>query len=167
MMDYSAMKFYLEKNNPLYFIFSPNSEKPIMAVICHLPPDTPAEDISNSLESLGFSVIVINVRQLTTNRRAPNKEPLLETLPLFLVTLIRNAKSQEIFKLNSLNHIIKVESYRVQTGLTQCYSCQNFGHVWANCKQPPRCLWCGGGHLHRECPKRRIKNRRRDAAIAP
>jgi hypothetical protein len=22
--------------------------------------------------------------------------------------------------------------------------------VWANCKQPPRCLWCGGGHLHKD-----------------
>jgi hypothetical protein len=63
------MKSYLEKNNLQYFTFSPNSEKPIKAVIRHLPPDTPAEDISSSLENLGFSVI--NVRQLTTNRRAP------------------------------------------------------------------------------------------------
>jgi hypothetical protein len=31
---------------------------------------------------------------------------------------------------------------------------QNFGHVWANCKQPPRRLWYGGGHLHRECPEK-------------
>jgi hypothetical protein len=152
MADYSAVKSYLEKNNLQYFTFSPNSEKPIKAVIRHLPLDTPAEDISNSLEGLGFSVI--NVRQLTTNRRAPKRQTHLETLPLFLVTLIRNAKSQEIFKLNSLHHIIiKVESYRAQTGLTQCYNCRNFGHVWTNCK-PPRCLWCGGGHLHRECPEK-------------
>jgi hypothetical protein len=61
MTDYSAMKSYLEKNNLPYFIFSPNSEKPIKAVIHHLPPDTPAEDISDSLEDLGFSII--NVRQ--------------------------------------------------------------------------------------------------------
>jgi hypothetical protein len=45
-----------------------------------------------------------------------------------------------------------VELYRVQIGITQCYNCQNFGHVWANCKQPPQCLWCSGGHLHSECP---------------
>jgi hypothetical protein len=52
---------------------------------------------------------------------------------------------------NSLNHvIIKVELYRAQRGLMQSYSCQNFGHVWANCKQPLWCLWCGGGHLRRE-----------------
>jgi hypothetical protein len=107
-MDYSAMKSYLEKNNLQYFTFSPNPEKLIKAVIRHLPPDTPAEDISNSLENLGFKMI--NVRQLTTNRRAQYGQTSVENLPLFLVTLTRNVKSQEIFKLNSLNHIIiKVE----------------------------------------------------------
>jgi hypothetical protein len=147
MVDHSAMKSCLEENNFQYFNFSSNSEKPIKAVIRHLPPDTSAEDISNSLEGLGFSVI--NVRQEMTNRRAPNGQTHLETPPLFLVILKRNAKSQEIFKLNSIKHIIvKVESYRAQTGLTQCYNCHNFGYAWANCKQPTRCLWCGEGHLH-------------------
>jgi hypothetical protein len=90
-----------------------------------------------------------------TNQRTPNRQTHVETLALFLVTLTRNVKSQEIFKLNSLNHIIiKVQLYIVQTGLTQCYNCQNFGQVWANCMQPPWCLWCGGGHLQRECPEK-------------
>jgi hypothetical protein len=47
-----------------------------------------------------------------------------------------------------------VEAYRARNGLTQCHNCQQFGHVWANCKQPPRCLWCGGGHLQKECPEK-------------
>jgi hypothetical protein len=111
------MKSYLEENNLQYFTFSPNSKKSINAIIRHLPPDTPAEDISNSLQ--GFGSNVTNVRQLMTNRREPNEQTYAETLPLFLVILIRKAKSQEIFKLNSLNHIIiKVESYRAQIGLT-------------------------------------------------
>jgi hypothetical protein len=121
----------LEKHNLQYFTFSPNSEKPIKAVIRHIPPDMAAEDISNSLEDLRFNVI--NVRQLTTNRRAPKRQTHVETLHLFLVTLTRDFKSQEIFKLNSQNHIIMpVKPYRAQTGLMQCYNCQNFGHVWAN-----------------------------------
>jgi hypothetical protein len=37
---------------------------------------------------------------------------------------------------------------------TQCYNCEKFGHVCSNCRQPPRCLWCGGGHLHKECPEK-------------
>jgi hypothetical protein len=118
MADSSAMKSYQEKNNLEYYTFSPNFEKFIKAVIRHLPPDTPAEDIPNSLEGLGFNVI--NVKQLMINRRAPNGQTHMETLPLFLATLIRNAKSQEIFKPNSLNHVDQVDSYRIQTGLTQC-----------------------------------------------
>jgi hypothetical protein len=112
----------------------------------------PVEDISNSLEDLGFNV---NVKQMTATQIAPNGQNHMEPFPLFLVTLTRNIKSQEKFKLNSLNHIIfKADLNRDQTGLTQCYNCQNFGHVWANCKQPPQCMWCGGGHLHRECPEK-------------
>jgi hypothetical protein len=77
------------------------------------------------------------------------------SIPPFLITLPRTSKSQEIIKLTSLCHVaIKAEAYRGQTGLTQCYNCQHFGHVWANCKQPPRCMWCGGGHLHKECPEK-------------
>jgi hypothetical protein len=59
------MKSYLEKNNLQYFTFSPNSEKPIQAVIRHIHPDTPAENIPNSLEGLGFNII--SIRQLMTN----------------------------------------------------------------------------------------------------
>jgi hypothetical protein len=86
---------------------------------------------------------------------APNGQTHVEALILFLVALTRNIKSQEIFKLNSLNDIIiKAELYRAHTGLTQFYNCQQFRHAWANCKQTPRCLWRGGGHLHRECPEK-------------
>jgi hypothetical protein len=116
MADYLAVKSYLQKYNLHYFTFSPNSEKPIKTVVRHVPPDTPAEDISNSLEDLGFNVT--RVRQLTTNRRPPNGQTHVETLPLFLVTLTRNFKSQEIIKLNNLNSIIiKVEPYNSATAI--------------------------------------------------
>jgi hypothetical protein len=70
MADYSAMKSNLEKSNRHYFTFSSNSENPIKAVIPHPPADTPAEDIFNSLEGLGFDVI--NVRQRTSLRKVLN-----------------------------------------------------------------------------------------------
>jgi hypothetical protein len=97
---------------------------------------------------------VISVKQMSTAGRSSEGTPHLP-LPLFLVTLRRTTKSQDLFKLSNLCHIsIKVESYKCQDALTQCYNCQKFGHVWANCKQPPRCLWCGGGHMHRDCPEK-------------
>jgi hypothetical protein len=69
--------------------------------------------------------------------------------------LPRTKKSQEIFRQKIVCHIaIRVEAYRAQNGLTQCHNCKQFCHVWAKCKQPPRCLWCGGGYLHKECPEK-------------
>jgi hypothetical protein len=137
----------LENQNLPYFTFFLKSEKPIKAVIRHLPINTPAEDISDGLVDVGFDVIT--VKQMTTTRRSTTGQSTVN-LPLFLITLPRTPKSQEIFKLTSLCYIaVKVEAYKAQTGLTQCYNCQQFGHVWANCKQPPRCLWCGMQHQNR------------------
>jgi hypothetical protein len=153
MADYSAIRHYLDSKQISYFTFFPKSEKPMKAVIRYLLPSTPAEDISNALVELGFSII--SVRQMTSKRTIQEGGSQVVNLPLFLVTLPRTEKSQEIFKVTNLcNIIIKVEAYRAQNGLTQCYNCQQFGHVWANCKQPPRCLWCGRGHLHKECPEK-------------
>jgi hypothetical protein len=92
MAGYSPTKFYLEKNNLQHFTFSTNPEMPIKAVISHFPPHTTAENISNNLEDLGFNVIT--VRQMMANRLARNGQTHVEPLPLFLVTLTRNIKSQ-------------------------------------------------------------------------
>jgi hypothetical protein len=132
--------------------------KPIKAVIRHLLSVTPAEEIYEALTDLGFDVM--SVKQMTSSRRslpeAGQKSvnvPL--PLPLFLITLPKNEKSQEIFKRTGLCHIsINVEAYRSSNNLTQYHNCQQFGHVWANCSQPPCCLWCGGRHLHKECPEK-------------
>jgi hypothetical protein len=53
--DYSAIKSYLEKNKLHYFTFSSYSTKHTKAAICHLLPDMPVEDISNSLKDLGLN----------------------------------------------------------------------------------------------------------------
>jgi hypothetical protein len=57
MVGFLAVKFHFEKNNLSYFTFNPKSEKPIKAVIRHLPQNTPAVDICDGLVSLGFDVI--------------------------------------------------------------------------------------------------------------
>jgi hypothetical protein len=75
MADFSAFKSHLENNNLAYFTFYPKSLKPIKAVICHLPLNTPAEDISDGLARLGFDVI--SVKQMTpfTSRANNNHKP--------------------------------------------------------------------------------------------
>jgi hypothetical protein len=157
MEDYLAIKSHLDESKQPYYTFHPKADKPIKAVISHLPGETPAEDIANELLALGYKVI--NVRQLTSTRPQTEGDRRVLALPLFVITLEQEEKSQQIFKLQKLNHIVlKVEAYRARTGLTQCYNCQNFGHVWVNCRQPPRCLWCCGGHRHKECPEKDNKN---------
>jgi hypothetical protein len=115
-----------ENNLPLLYLL-PKFQKTYKGSNLSPTPDTPVEDITNSLEDLGFNVI--NVRQNDVHSKSTQS-----TKPcgssLFLVTLTRSIKSQEIFKLNSFNHIIiKVQLYRAQTGLEQCYNCQNFGRL--------------------------------------
>jgi hypothetical protein len=95
---------------------------------------------------------------MTATRRSPSDGSTTIKLPLILIILLKTAKSKEIFRLQSFCHIaIRVEAYRAQNALTQCQNCQQFGHVWANCKQQPRCLWCGGGHCTRSAPRKEIQ----------
>jgi hypothetical protein len=91
------------------------------AVISHLPHNTPAEDQSDGLVSLYF--VVISVKQMTATRRSSLEEPKIINLPLFVITLPRPTKSQEIFRLPSLSHIaIRVEPYKALIVLTQCHN---------------------------------------------
>jgi hypothetical protein len=108
VVDFQAVKLHFESNHLSFYSF-PKSDKPIKAVIRHLPNNTPAEDIAEGLGDIGFDVV--SMRQMSTSRRSPEGTPV--TLPLFLVTLPRTIKSQEIFKLFSLCHIaIKVDAYK-------------------------------------------------------
>jgi hypothetical protein len=97
-------------------------------VIQHLPFTTPAEDTSDGLVGLSFDVI--SVTQMSATRRSPAEGTTTVNLPFLLITLPRISEFPEIFKLTSLCHIeIRVEAYKIQTGLTQFYNCQKFGHV--------------------------------------
>jgi hypothetical protein len=92
MADFERVKSHFTNNNLSYYSFYPKSQKPIKAVISHLPPNTPAEDISDRLVNRGFDVI--SVMQLTT-RRSSTEGAGTRNHPLFLITLPKTAKSQE------------------------------------------------------------------------
>jgi hypothetical protein len=103
MADFLAVKSHFEGNNLFFYTFIPKSEKPIKAVIRHLPLNNPAEYICDGLVSLGFDVV--SVKQMTATRRSPPEVSKIINLPLFIITLLRTAKSKEIFQLPSLCHI--------------------------------------------------------------
>jgi hypothetical protein len=109
-----------------------------------LPNNTSSEDITLALQELGYEVI--SVKQVTAKSPSPERGAPLVSLHLFLIALVRNQKSLNIFKISSLcNIIVTIEAYKSKSGLTKCYNCQGFGH----CRQPSGCMWCEGGHRHR------------------
>jgi hypothetical protein len=66
MVDYQAVKNFLNTQSLSYFTFYPKSEKLFKAVIRHLPLNTPAEDIAEGLGEIGFDVI--SVKQMSSVR---------------------------------------------------------------------------------------------------
>jgi hypothetical protein len=71
MSDYSVIQTYVDSQSLNYFTLYAKSEKPIKAVIRHLPADTPAKDISNGLDDLGYDVL--SVKQMTTTRSSEDE----------------------------------------------------------------------------------------------
>jgi hypothetical protein len=127
------------ENKLNFFTFYTKADKPVKAIIMHLPGNISAEDITVAIQEIDYDVI--SVKQMTAKR--PTTEGGVSNTPplLFLVTLVKNQKVPEIFKLTTLGNIVmKVEAYRSQNRLTQCYNCQRFGHIWVHRRQPPRCL---------------------------
>jgi hypothetical protein len=61
---------HLDADNLHYHTFHSKSQMPIKAVIRHFASDTPTEDASNVLVTVGFSVV--SVRQVTANRPLPH-----------------------------------------------------------------------------------------------
>jgi hypothetical protein len=80
--DFQSVKSFFDRNRLSYISFFPKLEKPIKAVICHLPINTPAEDISDGLVNLGFDII--SVKQMTTTHRSSPDYPKPANLPIFL-----------------------------------------------------------------------------------
>jgi hypothetical protein len=110
-VDNSALMRHLDARKVPYYTIISKSLNPMKAVIRQLPEDTPAEDISNELVALGYSVI--SVRQMTATR--PQLQGGLQTFntPLHLGTLTRNENTMGIFKLTNVGHIIiRCEVYR-------------------------------------------------------
>jgi hypothetical protein len=76
-----------------------------------------------ALQELGYEVI--NVKQMTVKCPSPEGEVTLISLPLYLITLVRNQKSLDIFKISRFcNIIVKVEAYKSKSSLGKCYNCQ-------------------------------------------
>jgi hypothetical protein len=66
MTHYLVIKKHLEQKRVPHYTYHPKSEKPIKAVMRHLPGNTPAADIASELLAMDFTLI--SVRQLSSKR---------------------------------------------------------------------------------------------------
>ncbi|GBM13938.1 putative RNA-directed DNA polymerase from transposon BS [Araneus ventricosus] len=136
-----------------YYLVRPIDKRPLKVVIKDLPLDHDTDVIKNCLKKHGF--VIGKVTSLTQFR---TRQP----LPFFLVEVGKSeisTKSEEIFKLQNLNHLsITVDPYRGRKKTIQCFKCNRFNHTAELCSMTPRCLKCGQSHTTIECEiKQRIE----------
>jgi hypothetical protein len=95
MADYKATQNLLSQRGLTYFTFYTKGDKPVKLSlgICRIT-------LLPKTQELGYEVI--SVKQMTAKRPSQVGGVSLVTPPLFLVTLVRNQKSQEIFKISNL-----------------------------------------------------------------
>ena len=55
--------------------------------------------------------------------------------------------------------VYEVEEFRSPVSVTQCFSCQSFGHLAKNCRSKQKCLICGENHFHKGCPNREARTK--------
>ncbi|GBN23506.1 hypothetical protein AVEN_152551-1 [Araneus ventricosus] len=54
-------------------------------------------------------------------------------------------------------YIVKIEKY-IRKSEGQCFNCQAFSHISANCKMNTKCVICAEPHDSRKCPKKGQEN---------
>jgi hypothetical protein len=69
MTDYKPIQNLLSQKDLPFFTFYIKGDKPVNAVIRHLPNNTSSEDITVALQELGYEVI--SVKQMTAKRPSP------------------------------------------------------------------------------------------------
>ena len=73
-------------------------------------------------------------------------------LPMFLADLEDEKYSRKALTINKLCYFdVTVEEYRSYKVPPQCGKCQAYFHTTSRCTSSPRCRWCGGQHITRQC----------------
>lgn len=154
--DYRAATNILKEMKVQYHTHILRKDAKAKLVIRGLNKSIATSYIQESLKDLGFSVDTVSQlrsqwkREDETDPTSPKR-----LLPLFAVY----TQASDITALMNINTLcyckVTVEKFRPQTGPTQCYRCQRFGHTANYCTINPRCMKCGMDHPTIRCTKLR------------
>ena len=140
----------LEKENTKFHTFALEKNNSHKVTLKGLPHTIPTEDIKEELNTL--SLPIITVRQLKRTVFNNNERTQIP-LPVWILTFEKTTDLHDkLHNLHALFNIrIQIEIYKGPSGLTQCYRCQEFGHLATYCKREEKCVRCAGKHTVSSC----------------
>lgn len=139
----------LRAKNVAHFSYTPKGEKTLKMVLVGLDGFEASEVRSELLACPDLLVKPSEVRQMTRFDQARKQKV---PLPLFVVTFPAGTKPGQLRGLTALFHCrVTLRPMRPSNSPTQCYRCQEYGHVSANCSMAVRCVKCGENHASSEC----------------
>lgn len=144
---HQAIKDGLRQQGASFLTYTRKDEKVPKVVIKGLPTYVKS-DLPGELAKLGFEGITVTTLQ-SRNAGSSHCSP-------FLIQLAAGADIKKFRQIKYLfNSVITVHKYKPKnSGGTQCFRCQGFGHSSKNCNMPPRCVKCTEPHPTSECPKK-------------
>jgi arsenate reductase-like glutaredoxin family protein len=142
---YRKLVAFLKGNNIVHHTYQLKQERAYRVVIKYLHHSVSTKEIENQLTQMGH-----NVRNVINGRHRITKQP----LNIFFVDLEPARNNKDIYNIHMIhNKIITIEPPRKNTGLTQCFRCQQYGHTKTYCNRPYICVKCGGSHSTASCKK--------------
>lgn len=140
---YRSFCSLLDKKNIQYHSYRLPEDKTIDVVVKHVPTDFSDQEITEELQSLGFTDFKL-MRVWDKDKK-----------PIPVVSLYLNSshqKNKDIYSLDKLlNCVVLVEPKRRSRNIPQCMNCQRYGHTKNYCKLSPRCMFCSADHPSAQC----------------
>lgn len=135
--DHAKLRKLLEEQKVKFFTYTPKAQKPFSILVKGIADTYDESDVRSYFADLKVNISLIRVVPLGGDR--------------WLLKISSESDMNSLFKIKFiLNSKVKFERFK-RSGPTQCFKCQRFGHVSANCNMPTRCVKCGGGHARVDC----------------
>lgn len=141
--DFRAAIRVIDAHKAPRYTYTLPEEQTLKIVFRGIPTDFTEEEVLEDLrDEQNFDII--SVKRMRKNKDTPYS--------MMLVQAPKNERSKELFQVRSIAGMaVRAEPKRKQTGSTQCYRCQNYGHVQNNCTLPFNCAFCAKAHPSSQC----------------